>query len=63
MTGNLKITNTNPYIHLLDTNASYATNFYLQEYQGLLYLGAGVSNSVSINSNGVITSPAVCGGM
>lgn len=52
MTGNLKIKNTNPYIHLLDTNASYATNFYLQEYQGLLYLGAGVSNSIYINSNG-----------
>ena len=52
MTGNLKITNTNPYIHLLDTNTNYATNFYLQEYQGLLYLGAGISNSVYINSNG-----------
>ena len=52
MTGNLRITNTNPYIHLIDTNASYATHFYVQEYQGLLYLGAGVANSIYINSNG-----------
>ena len=48
----LNSTATNPYLKLAHTYNSTNYNYYIQAYNGLLYLGAGSANSVAINSSG-----------
>ena len=54
----LNNSSTNPYLKLVHTYNSTTTNWYAQAYNGYLYLGAGSSKSLRIDSNGNCLSTA-----
>ena len=54
----LNNSSTNPYLKHIHTYNSTTTNWYAQAYNGYLYLGAGSSKSLRIDSNGNCLSPA-----
>ena len=53
----LNASSSNPYLKLVETSPNSRT-WYIQGYQGYLYLGAGSANSVYIDTSGNLTSPA-----
>lgn len=55
-TGNMTITNTNPYIKFIDTGTSSATS-YIQGYQGKVGMGFGWVNSLTVDQVGNVVIP------
>lgn len=56
--GNIKLSSSsNPYLLLSHSYSSTNYNYYVQAYQGKLYLGLGVAKSVYIDADGNIVSP------
>ena len=51
----LNDTSSNPYLKLIHVYNNTSYNYYVQAYQGLLQLGAGVSKSMKIDSSGNVS--------
>lgn len=51
----LNNTSSNPYLKLVHSYNSTNYNYYIQAYNGLLYLGAGSANSMAISSVGAVS--------
>ena len=45
-------TSNNPYLKLVETYSGTTTNWYVQGYQGKLFLGAGSAKSMSVDADG-----------